>query len=460
MKTYSPWTEQECEILTKFYPSHGAKYCKALLPNRTENAIRTRVVEMKLYRSDQLTCIQKAGVTEEWVVSEYYRIRSAVKVGKSIGVSPTPIREILRKHNVGKILHFALENRKEEFIADYTKEELTLKEICTKYDISMVTLRDSVNRWQLKPLAPHRNKHHQSLSGGWSRHSKNETYFDIIDTPEKAYWLGLIYADGYNGDTKGWVLHLGLQKRDVNLLEKLSMTLLGRIMLKEIPAHTHKWKNHTINGHGAYVFRIYSRHLSEALTRAGAHTAKSQTLRFPTPDQVPNHLLRHFMLGYFDGDGCLTSHERPPYRRRYTFSLISTREFCESFQGVLFKELGVKAILHKQLKMTILVVNGNEKIEKTMNWMYGDSSLWLERKRAVYTELCEYNKAHPDPVRYSCCRGITFDKTKKTRPWLASVIVDGKKKRIAVQTEEEAISIQKQFNEQQGRASTSGVLPL
>ena len=29
------------------------------------------------------------------------------------------------------------------------------------------------------------------------KYKRNENYFSYIDTPEKAYWLGFIYADGF-----------------------------------------------------------------------------------------------------------------------------------------------------------------------------------------------------------------------------------------------------------------------
>jgi hypothetical protein len=60
-------------------------------------------------------------------------------------------------------------------------------------------------------------------------HTYNENYFDIIDTPQKAYFLGLMYADGGIWHTDkigkyGNVLHqyqmsINLQERDKSILE-------------------------------------------------------------------------------------------------------------------------------------------------------------------------------------------------------------------------------------------------
>lgn len=47
----------------------------------------------------------------------------------------------------------------------------------------------------------------------------DDTVFDFIDTEEKAYWLGFLYADGYVGKyikgKSGYTIELNLKGSDI-----------------------------------------------------------------------------------------------------------------------------------------------------------------------------------------------------------------------------------------------------
>ena len=40
------------------------------------------------------------------------------------------------------------------------------------------------------------------LSKAFHKYTLDDTVFETIDTEEKAYWLGFLYADGYNNESK------------------------------------------------------------------------------------------------------------------------------------------------------------------------------------------------------------------------------------------------------------------
>lgn len=52
-------------------------------------------------------------------------------------------------------------------------------------------------------------------------HFCNEHIFDIIDTPEKAYWLGFLYADAYNEQTYNHSISLNLKSSDIDHMYKI-----------------------------------------------------------------------------------------------------------------------------------------------------------------------------------------------------------------------------------------------
>ena len=59
----------------------------------------------------------------------------------------------------------------------------------------------------------------RNLSDAMKQYSVNEDYFEDINTPEKAYWLGLLYADGHI-TKEGDRVAIALQAQDGYLLQQ------------------------------------------------------------------------------------------------------------------------------------------------------------------------------------------------------------------------------------------------
>lgn len=200
------------------------------------------------------------------------------------------------------------------------------------------------------------------------KHRADYTVFKKIDSEEKAYWLGFLYADGsitYKTEgKKRYVLELSLKYDDMNHLEKFK-----RFLGASNPITEKKIKL------GDKVFTacrlsIHSKRLCEDLIKQGCTPQKSLTLEFPDlqPKWIP-----HFLRGYFDGDGTVGERD---------IEILGTKEFLNYIQS--FFETDRKYKIHG--KAFGLRYTGND-MRNFIEYIYKDSSIYLERK---YVKIARY----------------------------------------------------------------------
>lgn len=146
----------------------------------------------------------------------------------------------------------------------------------------------------------------------WKRDLIRHDYFSQIDTPIKAYVLGILAADG-NILAKYSRITLELSAKDADLLELVRDELVpgGAIT-------TRHRRDHDYN-----TLAFVSHPMVKDLEALCVTPAKSQTITWP--DKLPPSFAREFILGYFDGDGSITYHERP--NRRYPYIGITSGSF-------------------------------------------------------------------------------------------------------------------------------------
>lgn len=126
-----------------------------------------------------------------------------------------------------------------------------------------------------------------------------QNYFSTIDTPAKAYYLGFIASDGCVYKRKAYnqqgLIRICIVKEDEEILVNLKKEL-GT----EIPLHYHS---------GKYVsLEICCEPIYRDINNLGLHDRKTYDNTIPT--DIPNHLFKYFIRGYFDGDGSITKQEK------------------------------------------------------------------------------------------------------------------------------------------------------
>lgn len=101
------------------------------------------------------------------------------------------------------------------------------------------------------------------------RHKYNKKYFDVINTEAKAYFLGLLYADGCNVQNPNTgEISITLQEKDRDILEKLKQEIESDYPLLIYKPKSNKHQTHI-------VFYVYGRYIANSLERQGCVKQKN-----------------------------------------------------------------------------------------------------------------------------------------------------------------------------------------
>lgn len=212
----------------------------------------------------------------------------------------------------------------------------------------------------------------------------NEYYFDIIDTPEKAYWLGFLSADGYIEEDRKKI-NLQLQPCDIHHLEKFEKALNADYPIKTV---TSVWSNG--NTYEGKKVVLQSTNMVEKLKELGCHQHKSLDLKPPTDKQVPPNLIKYWILGYYDGDGGIASFRSPDMKKlRFKSYFTSTYEVIAFIKE--YYQLGASIRLEHNCTQTYKIEITENPTIRMLNDLYDKNSIdfCLDRKYQKYIELTQ-----------------------------------------------------------------------
>ena len=204
------------------------------------------------------------------------------------------------------------------------------------------------------------------------KHSFNEHFFDIIDTPTKAYWLGFIMADGCN---TGDEITVELSSKDAEQLYKLK---------KDLDA-TQNISYRLKKEHKMVLLRLASRYMCLKLSEIGCTPRKSFTLQYPKA--VPVSLTKDFVRGYFDGDGCLHI-QKDKKNRIWSIYSVSHDFILELFTRIA-QETGIQPHLYEmngknKKKGYVIAIMRRNDINTIQHWLYDGATTYMERKHKKF----------------------------------------------------------------------------
>lgn len=215
----------------------------------------------------------------------------------------------------------------------------------------------------------------------------DESYFETIDNQRKAYLLGYVYADGciYYGKC----FKLASSEENKEALQILKQELKAE---REITNHI-KGKGSYAEDKPAYEFCFTNPKICNDLKQLGVKENKTFIIEFPTKEQLPEEFERHFIRGYFDGNGSIYStFNKKCGKNEYTVSFSAgSKDILIGIRQKFSLLTGSKANVYpyKNRKAFDYKIGGANNIEKIYHYFYDDAELFLGRKKAKFDEFIE-----------------------------------------------------------------------
>jgi len=244
------------------------------------------------------------------------------------------------------------------------------------------------------------------------KYSVNDNYFDEIDNQNKAYFFGLLYADGCNYEETG-VIKIDLDIKDKDILIDLKNEIGYEGEIKTHNRIKQFDKNSDFFQSIMCRLSFKSFNMSKQLALKGMISNKSYLGKFPKEGIIREDLLSHFIRGYMDGNGSIS----------YWVDNVSTghKKFMINFCGASDIILNISSILGNKFNCTPnensrfpdrdnnnlqCEIDGNNKCIQILDWVYKDSNFKLKRKYEKYLILQSeidrvkndtnlYGSAHP-----------------------------------------------------------------
>lgn len=262
-----------------------------------------------------------------------------------------------------------------EILDLYNNQKISLSKLQKQFHISTE---------RLKTILTENNVHIRNHRESRFQYPFDENYFDNIDTPDKAYFLGFIYADGFvikNHDKGRGHNVLGITLAETEPLEKINKYIKCNKPIFSFTQDGFK------EGSQKYRLIFPSDHLVESLEKWGCTERKTFTIKFP--NFLSDDLIHHFVRGYFDGDGSVFMHAIKSNGKDYRnlgITICGTENFLtELIKAVNLPENCLFREYRRETDCWEIKLNSNIRCLNFYHYLYKDASdLFLTRKREKF----------------------------------------------------------------------------
>ena len=344
---------------------YSSKVCHNALKRR---GIKARNVSEAMFASPHIRRIPKEH--EEAMVAAYLAGSTAMQAAAQLGYSDASCYKALRNRGIASRSpseSYRMPSEHEDAIVAIYLAGASAEQAAAQFGYSRSTGQNVLKRRGV-PTRP--------LSETHRRYTVDESFFDRIDTPDKAYWLGFLTADGVIGDS---FVRINLQLGDTDHLRKFTASLRSE---QPISFRENGSSNGTITKQAMII--ISSIKLAQSLHRLGVTPKKTFTVR--PCEEVPEALLADYWRGVFDGDGSI-SHSGS-LGMNWQLSLVGNNAMVEGFREFIARFAHSNATVRHCASIFRIAYFGRAIPCEVARILYRNASIYLDRKYARAKELC------------------------------------------------------------------------
>ena len=288
------------------------------------------------------------------------------KTAEKLAVTTAVVFRVLKSYKIAAHTNKMTADLQKQVVKDYLEGQST-SPIAEKYGVSVKTICDILKKHNIK-----RNNRYSNLR-------LDVNYWENIDTPDKAYFLGFMITDGCVYSHRN--VTLALTERDKHILETFK-----KYTGNEVKIHT---QNKIAKGkkNNECVFNVSCAKWVEDLSKFGVAPRKTSTVDMPKLDDA---LMSHLIRGMIDGDGWITG--------GHVIGFCGNEQCVTSVRNYLVQRLGVFNVKVGQQGPNLWqAIWGSKKDFKTIcDFIYKD-------KRDLYL-IRKYDKVHINPEVTDECK--------------------------------------------------------
>lgn len=213
-------------------------------------------------------------------------------VADMTGVSVSALRRVKRENNIPtkrfNVFNKRINDKIKNEMVDLYLSGVSCKQIAVKFGYKTgKTVEDVLKEKNIKCRDPRRLK------------NLDYSYFENIDSHDKAYILGLLYTDGYVYKNYEGVC-IQLTESDGYLLKTIADKIGSSTSLIHINCESKRIK--MPNASDMIRFSVYSKTIAEQVKKFGVVKRKTWDLQIPR-DVIPDKFKYSLLRGILDGDG-------------------------------------------------------------------------------------------------------------------------------------------------------------